>query len=55
MVQREEIEKLLIIQILSISDFKTAILVSDMEDKTLVYYFNGSRYVFQYYYPIDLT
>ena len=37
------------------NDFKVAILVSDVKDKTQEHDFNGFRYIFRYYYPIDLT
>ena len=37
------------------SDFKAAIIVSNVEDKTQIHNLNGFRYVFQYYYPTNLT
>ena len=37
------------------SDFKATILVSDVEYKTPVHNLNRFRYVFRYYYPIDLA
>ena len=47
-------KKLLIIHILSMSNFKVAILILDVEDKTQVHNFNEFENVFQYYYPMDL-
>ena len=38
-----------------ISEWFQGCNVSNMEDKIQVHNFNGFRYVFQYYYLIDLT
>ena len=37
------------------SDFEAAILVSNVENKIQIHNHNGFKYVFRYYYPIDLA